>query len=261
MRKKIVITGGAGNIGRKLWGPLGESFDCLFLDREPGTEAGILRADLSRFDPQWSRHFTGASCVIHLAGNPDAAATWDELYADNVDAVLNVCRACRETGVERLIFASSCHTMEGYFDRGLKRITAAMRPYPTTSYGLSKVIGEGICRGFSDRHSLSVICLRIGWVLDFEELRTIPHVPWLESLWLSRTDLVQVMEKAIQLKNIRFSILYAMSNNRNMIWDLQQTIDTLGYRPRDGLRNGRRLMSLLQRSVTSGRRHSPVHHD
>jgi NAD+ dependent glucose-6-phosphate dehydrogenase len=261
MKRKLVITGGAGKIGRKLCEPLRENFDCLVLDREPETDPTVLRADLSRTDPEWTRQFAGASCVIHLAGNSNPYAAWDQLYGDNIDAVLNVCLACRETGVARLVFASSCHTMTGYFGKGVKRITAAMRPYPITSYGLSKVIGEGICRSFSERHPLSVICLRIGWVLDFKDRRTCLSDPWSESLWLSRADLVQLIEKAIQLKDTPFAILYAMSYNSGMIWDLQQTMDVLGYRPRDGLRRGRRLLSLLQGSFTLGRSHSPVHHD
>jgi hypothetical protein len=37
----------------------------------------------------------------------------------------------------------------------------------------------------------------------------------------------------------------AMSNKKSVIGDLQQTIDTHDDRPRDGLRSGRRLLSLL----------------
>jgi|WetSurSiteA1Bulk_404760.scaffolds.fasta_scaffold871586_1 hypothetical protein len=53
----------------------------------------------------------------------------------------------------------------------------------------------------------------------------------------------------------------AMCNNKNMIGDLQQTMDVLGYRPRDGLRRGGRLLSLLQGFFTLGRSHSPGNYD
>ena len=60
---------------------------------------------------------------------------------------------------------------------------------------------------------------------------------WLKSLWLSNSDLIQVVDKSIEAKTIKFTILYAMSNNKAMIWDLTTTMKTLNYKPRDGINN------------------------
>jgi len=87
----------------------------------------------------------------------------------------------------------------------------------------------------TDRYSLSVICLRIGWVPRGDKKPGKEIDPWLRSLWLSKRDLIQVVTKSIEAKNIRFKTLYAMSNNKPMKWDLLTTLRTLNYKPKDGI--------------------------
>ena len=127
--------------------------------------------------------------------------------------------------------------MGGYRDKNIDLITADMEPLPDCDYGASKLIGERICKSYSERYSLSVICLRIGWVPRQDKIPSIETSPWLRSLWLSNRDLVQVFEKSIESKTIKFEILYAMSDNKGMNWDLDTTVDTLDYKPQDGMNN------------------------
>jgi hypothetical protein len=58
---------------------------------------------------------------------------------------------------------------------------------------------------------------------------------WQRGLWLGNRDLVQLFEKSIEARNIKFKILYAMSNNEGMNWDLGTTMKTLNYKPQDGI--------------------------
>lgn len=234
-KRRIVITGAAGNIGGKLRNGLKDKYDLVLLDKRSLDHHNFIHADLRDYDESWVKHFGKVSTVIHLAGNPNNNASWEELIPDNVDSVLNVCQACAEKGVERLIFASSCHTMGGYRDKSIHRITADMRPVPDCSYGISKLIGERICKSYSERYTLSTICLRIGWVPRRKKTPDVGSDFWLKSLWLSDRDLIQVFEKTIEVRHIKFKVLYAMSNNEGMIWDLQTTMETLNYTPQDGL--------------------------
>lgn len=236
-KKRVLITGAAGNIGTKLRNCLSEKYDLVLLDRKRIRVANAVCADLSNYDEAWVQHFTNISTVIHLAANPYEGARWPELISDNIDSVLNVCQACEEKDVERLIFASSCHTMEGYKDKNVDLVTADMEPLPDCDYGVSKLIGERICRSFSDKYALSVICLRIGWVPKADKRPGKELGSWLRSLWLSNRDLVQVFERSIEARNIKFEILYAISNNKGMNWDPTTTMKTLNYKPRDGINN------------------------
>jgi NAD+ dependent glucose-6-phosphate dehydrogenase len=233
--RRIVITGAAGNIGSKLRYAFKDKFDLVLLDREENRDENIEFADFSQYDGNWTKHFSHVSTVLHLAGNPNQDAKWEELFSDNIDAVLNICHACAERKVERLVFASSCRTMGGYINTDIKPITADMKPLPDCAYGVSKVIGERICKSFSERYPFSVICLRIGWVPDGDQKPDRGSDRWLRSLWLSNRDLSEIFETSILVEGITYKILYAMSNNEGMVWDLKTSIETLHYNPQDGI--------------------------
>jgi nucleoside-diphosphate-sugar epimerase len=232
-KRRVLITGAAGNIGTKLSSAFGGMYDLILLDRKKIDASAVICADLSKYDKNWVKYLDDVSVVIHLAANPNERARWQELIRDNIDSVLNVCHACIKNKVARLIFASSCHTMGGYRDKNVDLITADMKPLPDCDYGVSKLLGERICQSFSDEYPLSVICLRIGWVPQGDRTPSKETSPWLRSLWISNRDLAQVFEKSIEAKNIRLQILYAMSDNEGMNWDLETTMKTLGYKPRD----------------------------
>jgi nucleoside-diphosphate-sugar epimerase len=235
--RRILLTGACGNIGRKLSVKLRERYESVLLDRNAGVELGIEYADFTQFHESWVRRFPSVDVVVHLAANPNTDANWSELLPDNIDSVLNICTACVRGGVKRLVFASSCQTMEGYRDRGTGLITADLEPLPVNSYGVSKRIGEKICRHYADRYQLSVVCLRIGWVpRGGDQVALTASNAWLRRKWLSEKDLNQVFSRAIEAEGIGFGIFYAVSGNAGMRWDLEPAIRVLGYRPEEGIR-------------------------
>lgn len=236
-KRKVLITGAAGNIGAKLSNAFKDTYDLILLDRKKLDAENATCADLRNYDEKWAKYFESVSTVIHLAANPNERAHWQELIRDNIDSVLNVCRACVEKKAERLIFASSCYTMGGYRGKNIDLITADMEPLPDCDYGVSKLIGERICKSFSEGYQLCVICLRIGWVPRGDQRPGREVNPWLRGLWLSNRDLIEIFERSIKVENVKFTILYAMSNNRGMNWDLENTMKTLGYESRDGISN------------------------
>jgi nucleoside-diphosphate-sugar epimerase len=235
MNKKVIMTGAAGNIGNKIRSFLGEKYSLTLIDRAKLDCEKTIQADLTYYDQRWVQHIEEKSTVLHLAANPHTNASWEELIPDNIDALLNICHSCVEKDVDRLIFASSCHTMAGYRDKSCDLITADMPPWPDCNYGISKLVGERICKSFSDRYSLSVLCLRIGWVPRGKQ-PGLNSNDWLKSLWLSDRDLIQIVEKSIEARGITFIILYAMSNNGLTQWDLASTMRVLNYKPQDGSR-------------------------
>ncbi|HZO30647.1 MAG TPA: hypothetical protein VFH48_32150 [Chloroflexota bacterium] len=51
-------------------------------------------------------------------------------------------------------------------------------------------------------------------------------------MWLSPRDCAQVVWRAIE-SEVGFGIFYAISGNSGRHWDITETIEKLGYRPRD----------------------------
>jgi nucleoside-diphosphate-sugar epimerase len=245
--KKILITGGAGNIGQKAAAHLSANYALTLIDRRECE--GVVEADLSQWGV-WSETFEGIDTVVHLAANPHPGASWAELLEPNIDTVMNVYEASARAGVRRLVFASSNHAMGGYMDRlEPGKLTTELTPLPGTpqekdgisdapGYGTTKLIGERLGKWYSEMHGLSFIALRIGWVRREENLAS--DLPtdqggWLPEMWLSNRDLCQIIEKCIEAPDsVRFAVLNAMSANNGMAWDIEHTQRVIGYQPMDG---------------------------
>jgi len=55
-KRRVLITGAAGNMGSRVAQALSETYDLVLLDRDPRDRAGIVQADLRGYDPRWVRH-------------------------------------------------------------------------------------------------------------------------------------------------------------------------------------------------------------
>ena len=233
MPRTVLITGAAGNIGAKVTAFLREKgYDPRLLDRTAGP--GIEIADFGQWDDAWAQRFAGVDTVIHLAGNPHGNANWASAKRDNIHGTQHVLRAAREAKVRRVIFASTNQVMLGYrFKTG--PVTVDMPPAPLSPYGISKFACEEIGREFTEETGIDFLAFRIGYFQRGDN----PPGPqlkigeWGQSMWLSNRDMNQAMEKAIEAPSFGFAIVYLMSHNEGMRWDLEHTRDVIGYVPLD----------------------------
>ncbi len=184
---KVVITGGAGFLGRMLAKSLLERG--RLVDRS-GSLAPIdelvlfdQHAGESLADPR-VRDVTGSIChpqsiaaviddsvdgVFHLAAvvSAEAEADFDKGMSVNLSGTLNVVEACRRLShVPRVVFASSVAAFGGELPDPVRDETATT---PQSSYGTQKVIGELLLndysrKGFIDGRALRLptICVRPG---------------------------------------------------------------------------------------------------
>jgi UDP-glucose 4-epimerase len=81
----------------------------------------------------------------------------DSTHDVNVCGTLNVLMACRDAGVQRLVFASSSSV---YGDTPVLPKQEVMAPVPHSPYAVSKVAGEYYCQVFQRLYGLSTVCLR-----------------------------------------------------------------------------------------------------
>jgi uronate dehydrogenase len=248
----VVITGAVGNLGGKLRRHLEGRYPLRLLDRDARGDATVTSADLSTWDERWVRVFDGADVVVHLAADPTAQQTWPNLVAPNLDALVNVFLAAARAGVKRVIYASSNHVMGGYKDRPEpQRLTTELPPLPgaryavggeprdSTPYGSAKLFGERLGKGFCEAHGLSVIAVRLGWVLPGDNrAHDVPaeREDWFRLMWLSNRDYCQLMEKCVTAAaSLRFAVVNGMSANTGMRWDVEHTRRVVGYEPQDDI--------------------------
>jgi uronate dehydrogenase len=246
----VLITGAAGNLGGKLRGHLEGRYPLRLLDLDPRGDPAVTAADLSRPEERWVKLFDGADVVVHLAADPTAQQTWPNLVAPNLDGLINVFLAAARAGVTRVVYASSNHVMGGYKDRPEPhRLTTDLPPLPgaryvvhgeardSSAYGSAKLFGERLGKCFSEAQGLSVIAVRIGWVLPGDNHpQDIPpeRGAWFRLMWLSNRDYCQLMEKCVTADpSLRFAVVNGMSANTGMRWDIDQTRRTVGYEPQD----------------------------
>jgi len=184
---KVVITGGAGFLGKKLArrllqgsiaSPDGKAervSELVLFDVGKASGPGLddqrvktVAGDIANFATVQSI-VQGAATVFHFAAvvSAGAEADFDLGYRVNLDGTRNVLEACRALGTNpRVVFTSSLAAFGGELPPAVTDETALT---PQTSYGAQKSIGEflmrdytrkGFLRGTSVR--LPTICVRTG---------------------------------------------------------------------------------------------------
>jgi nucleoside-diphosphate-sugar epimerase len=248
-----LITGAAGNLGAKLRRHLEGRYELRLLDRDAdprgnGSDPAITVADLAEWNDAWPRLFEGCDAVVHLAADPVAHRTWEELLGPNIDAVANAYEAAARAGVRRFVFASSNHVMGGYQHRPEAPITEALPPLcgthyehegarrDSTPYAAAKLFGERLGRTYAAARDMEVIAVRIGWVWRGDNRpQDLPaeRGGWFRQMWLSNGDFCRLMECCLTAELAEpFVVVNGMSNNTGSRWS-QAAARKLGFEPQD----------------------------
>ncbi len=212
--KSILVTGASGLIGGLAARDLSADNTVTALNRRSIDGIPTTQADLTDLDAIRPA-FDGIDTVVHMAAylGPDV----DSHFKVNVRGTYNVFEAAREAGVRRVVFGSSGATTHGYEkEEPYKALiearwddvpdqfdyldhTAPVRPRGV--YGSVKVAGEALGRAYSDEFGLSVICIRIGRVVQEDR----PADAWHASVYLSHRDIIQMVEKCVDApESVRF---------------------------------------------------------
>lgn len=261
--KRVLITGANGLIGNLVYAHLAqqpEQYDPYAMVRrvQPSSRAShpgfcevpaekTRLADLADF-PAVQRAVQGMEVVVHMAADPDGRSGWESILANNIEGAYHVFEACRQAGVQRVIYASTNQVVFGYFKEEPYRslnpwppgdlpqkidftpILHTMPTRPLNYYACSKVFGEALAHMYAFSHGMSCICLRIGWVVAEDRL---PH-PSARSIWCSQRDCVQVVERSINAPDsLRFDIFFVQSGNEDNLVDIRHAQEVLGYEPED----------------------------
>ena len=242
-KKKVLITGASGLIGGLVLNALGGKYEFSALNRRRVDGVPCLQADISDYDAILPA-FEGIHTVLHLSAYTHQPNEWDGNLAVNIAGTYNVYEASQRNGVKRIVLASSGDTMTGYerefpygdlaagqYDRVPPEWTMITHRWPVrpkSLYGVSKVFDEALGRYFADAYDISVLCIRLGAVLDTDRPKLVRHFPG----YLSQADCVQMIEKCLDApESLRYDIFDAISNNRWRWRDTSHARQVLGWEP------------------------------
>jgi UDP-glucose 4-epimerase len=165
-----LVTGGAGFIGSHLVRSLAAAGDTVrvldnFSTGRSENLAGVEgRVEVVEGDIRDQFHVRRAvaetEVVYHLAALPSVARSVADPVAShqaNVDGTLNVLLAARDSGVRRLVYASSSSV---YGDTPVLPKHEEMPVSPRSPYAAAKLAGEAYCRAFARVYPLETVCLR-----------------------------------------------------------------------------------------------------
>lgn len=234
---KIAITGASGRIGSTLTAFLKDRYSLRLADRD------LSKLDSYKASKHEMQEFNvadleacqsvckGIDVVVHLAGDASPhAGFYESLLDNNIKGTFNMFRAAKDQGVQRIIFASSAQTIEGYpLDA---QIYPDMPTRPRNLYGVSKCFGESLASYFAYSEGLQSIAVRIGsydsYQPDGEQLTARDM-----SAYISPQDLCDLLLKSIQAEDLPpFTILHGISDNRFKRLNLDESKKRVGYAPK-----------------------------
>ena len=252
---RVLVTGAEGTIGTAVRRELGDRYELVSLTRGPEDFPSHVAdiAELEAIEPA----FAGCDAVVHLAASASVDSSWDDVLPNNLVGTYNVFEAARRQGVERVVYASSNHAVGMYEVDGAPELYRLDDPRvydhtvevrPDSLYGVSKAYGEALGRMYADRYGMRVFCLRIGWVSADDDpaspslfagsdpLLDLTHEERRQrgrALWLSQRDCAQLIACCLDAPDVRWALVYGISDNPRQFFDLAHARELLGYEPRD----------------------------
>jgi UDP-glucose 4-epimerase len=210
-RLKVVVTGGGGKLARHLLPELISKHEVVLFDKQPPDQDPSLFTqgeitDLNKLN----QVFRGAKVVIHLAALRSIYNHLPmEVMETNTSGTFCVLEAAQRAKVAKIIFSSSDTVLgmaqsKNEFPPEYLPVDEQHALKPQDPYGISKFLGESMCRCYAAGFSINIIALRFSNILcpgdekkysdDAKDPSTRRKSLW---AWVHVDDAVQAIMRAL----------------------------------------------------------------
>jgi uronate dehydrogenase len=231
--KRIFITGATGYIGNAFVTECADKYLFRAYGRnKPDLPVEYYKGDINNLEDVIMAS-SGMDVVIHAAAltpdNPDI--TIAEYIKTNIVGTYNVLQAALKNNIKKVIFLSSVCAV-GFRDHSLP-IREDEKCNPTQGmYGFSKMAGEELCRYYSKKYDMHVICIRPATVIPQHKfvapLKGV--VPWIS--FVDIEDVLQEISLALENEILEYGVFHAAPDSKFSIFDISIAKNILGYKPK-----------------------------
>jgi len=213
--KNFLITGGLGKTTQPLIELLVDNYSITVLDIAQyvpkdfsyAKNVRIINGDICDIDFLRKTMFN-IDIVIHLAVNVIDTENHRLSFDVNVFGTFNVLKAAHETGVEKIVMASSAPV---HLDNGL------CSPGEDFTYDLTKILQEDIASNFSKTFLMDIMVLRLGHIVDGIKKTDFNGTPlseleYCKSGWVCRYDVARAFKKAVEINFTGYHLLHIIGS-------------------------------------------------
>jgi uronate dehydrogenase len=230
---KILVTGAAGGVGTCFREFAAGKYDLVCFDKVPmqGVPDAVV-ADLADLEAL-KKAAQGCDAVLHLGARATDDDFMSVLLPSNVVGTYNVYEAARQAAIKKFVFASTEQVNMGW-RKAKSYISPENLRYPTNLYAATKCFGEDLGRMYSSRFGMSVICLRLGWVLVPGRVSQIlDRMGGMPDYAVTARDTNEVIARSLEVESIPYAAFNVFSRNAAGFCDLSPLEKVLGYAPQD----------------------------
>ena len=157
---KVLVTGGAGVLGRDLSPLLAKYHEVKTLDiQKPDNDLEYVHCDLTQL-AEVERATADVDIIVHLAALLSAPTSKD-FIAVNVQGTCNILEAALRNGVGKVVYASSVWAASRGMAIPYLPIDESIPIAPEGMYDITKRMGEEFCEYFHRMHGLNTMTLRL----------------------------------------------------------------------------------------------------
>jgi nucleoside-diphosphate-sugar epimerase len=240
--KNVVVIGGAGRVAGMLMDRVTAEHRVRVVDRDPQAPvpAGVERMIADVTAPEsMAPALEGQDVLLYLAmgalhgGSVEHGAPLDGPWATshfdvNVKGLYFTLKLAAAAGVQHVVYASSLSIFEDYLAQGHELDTLA--PDAVDGYGLTKRLGEEVCRAAVTENGMDVTALRLCGPLPDEEWQTWPGGRC--EVMTAGSDVAEAFAAAIRVRPEGFQALTVTGDHAGRFLDWSRTREVLGWEPR-----------------------------